>query len=444
MSTRHDSMTATGMNRRDLVAAGLGLAAASLVRAADPVTITYSDWHLAEPVWGRSLTEAFAEFERLNPGIKVRPEPVSYGQRDVRYSTALRAGRGPDVFSLDSNPVKQFVREGWLMDMTRFAEKEGGSKAFLADFHPRTLDVVTEKGGLYGVPQTFVPIVLFYNKPMLEAAGVTAPPRTWDEFRAAAKRLTKASQAGGPIDQWGTTIVLGQGGFDLRFPVILRGFGGDILSADYTRSRLDEPIAREAFKFVVDLINDDKAMPPGVLQVDANAARQLLATKRVGMVFEASWCYPIVADMNKELDAWNTLQVAPVPMKDPSAKHIRSTLNLKSLHINKSTPHGEAAWKLVNFLTDKQRAEKWYVDNNLLSPRQSVNANFPKIQQSASAKLMTQELDRSAFMPLIPQWPEINETLRQSIQAAVSRTKTTEQALADAHKKTVEILQRKT
>jgi len=47
-------------------------------------------------------------------------------------------------------------------------------------------------------------------------------------------------------------------------------------------------------------------------------------------------------------------------------------------------------------------------------------------------------------MPLIPQWPEINETLRQSIQAAVSRTKTTEQALADAHKKTVEILQRKT
>jgi len=437
-------MSRIGWTRRGLLASGVTLSAAYIARAADPVTITYSDWHLAEPVWGRSLAEAFAEFETQNPGIKIRPEPVAYGQRDVRYSTAFRAGRGPDVFSLDSNPVKQFVREGWLMDLAPLMAKEGGVSAWTADFYEPTMQVVGEKGGVFGIPKTYVPIVLFYNKPMLAAVGVNSAPETWAQFGEAARKLTRASQPGGPIYQWGTTMVLGQGGFDLRFPVVLRGFGGDILTSDYTRSRLDEPAAREAFNFVVNLINDDKAMPPGVLQVDANAARQLLATKRIGMAFEAAWAYPIVAEMNKELDAWNTLQVAPVPMKDRSAKHIRSTLNMKSLHINPKTQQAEAAWKLVRFLTDRQRSEKWYVDNNLLSPRRSVNAEFPKIQASAAAKLMAQELEHSAFMPLIPQWPEINETFRQSVHAAVTRAKKPEQALADAHKQVETILQRKT
>lgn len=433
------------LNRRRLLATGAAvLTTPAIVRAATPVTITYSDWHLAEPVWGRSLAEAFAQFETENPDIKVRPEAVAYGQRDVRYATAFRGGRGPDVFSLDSNPIKQFTREGWLLDLSPFIEKEGGVSSWTAQFYEPTIKVVGEKGGIFGVPKTYVPIVMFYNKPMLDSVGVSNPPKTWPEFRDAARRLTKASQAGGQTDQWGTTMVLGQGGFDLRFPVVLRGFGGDILSPDYTRSRLDEPAALEAFSFVVGLINDDKAMPPGVLQVDANSARQLLATKRIGMAFEAAWAYPIVAEMNKELDAWNTLQVAPVPMKDPTASHIRSTLNMKSLHINPKTASADASWKLVRFLTDRQRAEKWFVDNNLLSPRRAVNAEFTKIQQSASAKLMEQELSRSAFLPLIPQWPEINETFRQSMHQAVTRSKTPEQALADAHKQVEAILQRKT
>ena len=45
------------------------------------VTISYSDWQLAQDIWGRSLREAIAEFERLNPGIKVKTEPVALGQR---------------------------------------------------------------------------------------------------------------------------------------------------------------------------------------------------------------------------------------------------------------------------------------------------------------------------------------------------------------------------
>jgi multiple sugar transport system substrate-binding protein len=48
---------------------------------AKQVTISYSDWQLAQDIWGRSLREAIAEFERMNPDIKVKTEPIALGQR---------------------------------------------------------------------------------------------------------------------------------------------------------------------------------------------------------------------------------------------------------------------------------------------------------------------------------------------------------------------------
>jgi multiple sugar transport system substrate-binding protein len=119
------------------------------------VTISYSDWQLAQDIWGRSLREAIAEFERLNPDIKVKPEPVALGQRDVKYTTAIRGGKGPDVFALDANPVKQYIKGGWVKDLTSFIEKEGG-RNWLADFYPVSLMPVTENGGTYGIPKNVV------------------------------------------------------------------------------------------------------------------------------------------------------------------------------------------------------------------------------------------------------------------------------------------------
>src|SRR4051812_48962157 len=95
---------------------GLGLMLLADPAAAE-VTLVYSDWQLAENVWNRSLREAFPGFEKANPDIKIKSEPVALGQRDTRYSTALRAGKGPDVFALDANPIKQYIKEGWVMDL---------------------------------------------------------------------------------------------------------------------------------------------------------------------------------------------------------------------------------------------------------------------------------------------------------------------------------------
>jgi multiple sugar transport system substrate-binding protein len=409
---------------------------------AKQVTISYSDWQLAQDIWGRSLREAIADFERMNPDIKVKTQPIALGQRDVKYTTAIRGGKGPDVFALDANPVKQYIKEGWVKDLTPLIEKVGGGK-WLADFYPASLMPVTENGKTYGIPKNVVAMVLVYNSAIFKKAGIQDPPKTWKDFRDIAKKLTMDTDGDGKIDQWGATLVLAKACFDLRFSVVLRGHGGDFLTADWKHSNLDSPEAKEAFNMVTDMILKDKSMPPGVSQVDCNGARRLMAHKKVAMIFGTMWTITEVAGMNPDLHGWKVLEMAPVPQQEGSSSKIRSTLYQKSLFMNPNTKHPEAAWKLMEFLTAKKQMEKWFVDNNMLSCRKSVNDGFGPILQSKYAAIVTEEIDQhAAFLPLMPKWPECLETFRQSLQTAVAKSKTSDQALMDAHKQIETILSR--
>lgn len=422
--------------------AGLLISFPTETVVAQGVTISYSDWQLAQDIWGRSLREAIAEFERLNPGIKVEAEPVALAQRDVKFTTAIRAGAGPDVFALDVNPVKQYIKEGWVKDLTPFIEKEGGQQ-WLSDFYPRSLMPVTEDGKIFGVPKNTVAMVMVYNSELFKEAGIRTLPRNWTEYREVCKKLTKATKPGGPIDQWGVAFVLAKACFDLRFSVVLRGFGGDFLTPDWKHSALNTPQAKEAFNYVVDLILKDKVMPPGVAQVDCNEARRLLAFKKTAMKIGTMWSITEVSGMNPDLNGWKVLEMFPIPQKEGVQSKIHSTLYQKSIFMNRNTKHPEAAWKLIKFLTDKKQMEKWFIDNNMLSCRRSVNETFGPIRQSKYAALVTQELEHADFLPLIPQWPECLETFRQNLQAAVAKQKTPDQALMDAHNQIDAILSRK-
>jgi len=54
--------------------------------AAAEVTLRFSDWHLTEDVWNKSLNEGMAIFHKRYPNIKVTLEPVSYGEKETKYT----------------------------------------------------------------------------------------------------------------------------------------------------------------------------------------------------------------------------------------------------------------------------------------------------------------------------------------------------------------------
>jgi ABC-type glycerol-3-phosphate transport system substrate-binding protein len=111
---------------------------------AAPVTLRFSDWHLTEDVWNKSLNEGMAIFHKRYPNIKVTLEPVSYGEKETKYTVESAAGRAPDVFHVHAFSLPMFFGKGYAKDLTPFIEKEG--PGFLDAWYPLPIKLMKYKG----------------------------------------------------------------------------------------------------------------------------------------------------------------------------------------------------------------------------------------------------------------------------------------------------------
>ena len=156
------------------------------------VTLRFSDWHLTEDVWNKSLNEGMDIFHKRNPNIKVTLEPVSYGEKETKYTVESAAGRAPDVFHVHAFSLPMFFSKGYAKDLTRFIEKEG--PGFLDAWYPLPIKLMKHRGKMQAMPGDYMTMVLFYNTEMFKAAGIPTnrPPKTWDEFLDVCEKLKTA------------------------------------------------------------------------------------------------------------------------------------------------------------------------------------------------------------------------------------------------------------
>ncbi len=112
----------------------------------------------------------------------------------------LAAGNGPDIFMIHNSWMPEFVDKIVPVPTDIMTEQ---------DFRTTFVDVVAEDalidGKIYGVPLSVDSLALYYNKDILNAAGITRPPQTWEEFDKAVRVLT-IMDAFGNISQSGVAL----------------------------------------------------------------------------------------------------------------------------------------------------------------------------------------------------------------------------------------------
>ena len=419
--------------------------AAALAPAAPPaaaVTLVFSDWHLTEPHWEKSLKEAFETFQAEHPNITLELDYVSYADKDTKYATEIGAGAGPDVIHLHAYSLRSFIERGFLMDITPFIEKEGGDD-FLKPWYPQTLEMMQDEGSYYAIPGDFMSMALFYNKNFYEEAGLdpNKPPATWDEFLEYAKALTRDRDGDGQVDTWGFgTIGAISPGFELRFTPILLSQGGDYLNEDNTCSALNTPEAKEAFAFFVKLFTEHEVIPPGVTAQNPGTVREQMANEQIAMLLGSGWTAPIVDGVNPDLNAFEVLGVADVPIKAGTDPEFTTTAWLSSWAINPNTEHPEEAWELVKFITAKSQEQKWFEDARVTSARADVSEEYEPLVTDKFAKAIAGQLPKAKFVPQIKEWPQVIETINSAAQEAFTGDKTPEEALEGAHNQINELL----
>ncbi len=406
---------------------------------ADQVTLRFSDWHLTEDVWNKSLNEGIDMFHKGHPNIKVTLEPVSYGEKETKYTVESAAGRAPDVFHVHAFSLPMFFGKGYAKDLTPFIEKEPAG--FLDAWYPLPIELMKHNGKIHAMPGDYMTMVLFYNTEMFKAAGLdpNKPPKTWDEFLEYAEKLTRDTDGDGKVDQWGFgTVGAKTPGFSLRFGPFIWSFGGDYLTEDMKRSALNTPEAKEAFTFFVELYTKHKVVPPGLTAMNPQEVRTQLAQKKVGMILGSGWTPPIVNKINPDLNAFEVLQCAPAPIKRKQA----TAIWLSSWVMSPNTKHPDEAWELIKFITSKEIELKWFVDNRVTSSREDVSGVAPEILNDKFASVLASQLPYGKVEPQIKQWPEIMDTFTTSLQEAIVGMKPPELALGEAHERINAILAR--
>jgi multiple sugar transport system substrate-binding protein len=150
--------------------------AAKKVTSIKLVAAEYSKDHTA------AFWKQFAEKYKAKTGITLEVQVVSWDSIDQQSSTMIQNNNAPDLLNLN-------VYASYAKDKLLYSADEVLSPAVKADVLDAFVKSGTYQDKMYGMPDLSSARALFYNKDLFAKAGITSPPKTWDEFAADAKKI---------------------------------------------------------------------------------------------------------------------------------------------------------------------------------------------------------------------------------------------------------------
>lgn len=237
------------------VGAIVPVSAQSAGYAGPPVTLSYAHGFTGPdgPVM-QSMVDAF---NQSHPNITVEAQAVPWGDTFSTLAERVAAGQAPDLVAVTEDQIGYFMALGALQDLTDDAAGVGITDD---QFFPGIISTVKWQDRLYGFPFSSAAAVMYYNKALMAAQGVTSVPETRDDFLAAAAACTTDTAGRHPgedgfdpaaVDTWGTVVPLPWVGGTVAYGW-LRGAGGDLVDADLNAA-FDSPAGQEAAQFLLDL-----------------------------------------------------------------------------------------------------------------------------------------------------------------------------------------------
>ena len=293
--------------------------------------ISYMLW--GSPEEAAILQSVVEEFEKQNPSIKVKVEVSEWDVYWDKLKTLHASGTPPDVFAIDGPLYADWLSRGAFLNLQPFLDKEAET---LTGIYPIVLESYKRADGYYALPRDIQTIALFYNKDLFDKAGVDYPTDTWtmDDFRTAAKKLSLDTDHDGTVDQWGFLTDFWD--MELFWSTAIWSHGGELISADGSKTLLGEPKAREGWALIETMMKEDHSIP----NTATLSADEAFAKGKVAMTTSGHWVVPEYAELDF---AWD---VAPMPI-GPAGRVTSVTSG--GFVISKQTKNAEAAWKFVKY-----------------------------------------------------------------------------------------------
>lgn len=193
-------------------------------------------------VWGLipkdRIQTLIDSFTRAHQGITLVYVEVDEQTFDQSLAEKISTGQGPDLLFLPQNMIFRQAAKIYKIPYEEFSERS------FRDTYIQEGDLLLSSDGIIGIPLVVDPMIMYYNRSLVEAAGFTTPPKTWDDLVSITAPLTTRIGVNNAI----TTSAVALGGFsNIRY-------AKDILSLLFLQAG-NPIIAKVGDKYMSVLVN---------------------------------------------------------------------------------------------------------------------------------------------------------------------------------------------
>ncbi len=361
--------------------------------AAEPVTIQWASWVFAEESQQPTYMAMVDSFVAENPDITVELSAQPYAQYLDQLLISAAGGNAPDVAHIKAEWLPQFIALGVVKDLSPYIAPE-----IIADYSESAISAVTVDGELAAIPWFNNTYAIYYNKALLQQAGVTELPTTWDELVAAAYQVSALGTDANGNKIYGLAIpnseIEAGEGYN-TFPA-LWAHGGDFLDAD-GKINLTDDAAIATFTEIQKLFVDGVSPNGGSFK----DMRNLFGQGLIGFYWDIEATIGAAAESAPDQDAfYENLGVMVIPAADGPGGH--GYLIDHILIAFKSTPEEKmpAVAGFIEHLSGDASIGQLYRDGKgKMSSRASVMADVYSDVESDITKVYVEAMKTAFALP---------------------------------------------
>jgi len=333
------------------------------------------------------------EFEKQNPGIKVKLTDLTWANGHEKLAIAFASGSAPDVVELGSDWIAQFADNGKLADLSEHiaSDSNGYDGWSLAKY----------QGKVYARPWILGTRVVFFNKDLLRRAGFDpeAVPVSFDDLMAQAKAVSKL---GRNIYGWGSNTAEKHRLYKKYLP-FLWSYNGEILSDDGKYCVLASNRAVDALKYYKELHDSCGYV------ADQRGIEDAFLAGRVGFVMSGDWLLKRIYQEKPNLNFATTLMPGRNPWTPTGAMVAgmaarsdpfpgRSFLGGEFLAVSASSSHRPEAFKLIDFICSPENQLRFCKANISANPSSRQSQKDAFFQNDPHLSIFVQQIDRKSVV----------------------------------------------
>lgn len=386
-----------------LALAALAAPATSLLAQKEVVV-----WHAYRAEEKAALERIATAYNAANAakGVKVTTLAVPYDAFADKITAAVPRGKGPDIFIYAQDRLGGWIEAGSTVEPIDFFLDKATTDRYI----PTTMEAMTYRGTVYGLPLNYKVITLIYNKKL-----VPTPPKTSKELVAMAKKLTEAKSG---------RFGLAYSYSDFYYHAALQNaFGGRVFDPG-PRPVLNNPQNVKALELLMRWFTVD-----GILPAEPSTAliTSLFNGGKAAMVFSGPW---FLGEIAQGVD----YGLALLPTIDEAGgKPMRPWMTVEGVYVAAPSKNKDAAYDFARYLTDTPQAKIMAVEGRQTPANKSVYSD-PAVGSDAILSAFRKQVEVAVPMPNLPEMTMVWSPATTAMNTIVKKSATPKAAMDQAQK----------